>query len=186
MYHVSNDKRAQRSAELLWEGLEKCLRKKELHEIRVVDINRESYVSRATFYRLFDRVQDILAWRCSRIFHEFAEEIEDKNFHSVSAAFTALIRMWVKEKTLAAALAKNQLTGLIYDAQIKNTGLLKKLFLSDTKLSEDDMDYLLSMLAELIPAALQVWYAHGCTESPEEIYQSASKSLRIIADAVNG
>ena len=76
MYHISEDKRAVKSAELIWEGLEKCLAEKELKKIRISDINEKSYVSRATFYRLFDSIGDVLIYRCDRIFADLTVKME--------------------------------------------------------------------------------------------------------------
>ncbi|MFR4008571.1 MAG: hypothetical protein ACLT0Y_04305 [Christensenellales bacterium] len=36
------------------------MQEKPFHKLRISDINQKSYVSRATFYRLFDSLQDVL------------------------------------------------------------------------------------------------------------------------------
>ena len=59
MYHVSNDLRAKNSAELICRGLEKCLKEKPLNKIKISDIYSKSFVSRSTFYRLFDSIVQI-------------------------------------------------------------------------------------------------------------------------------
>ncbi len=46
MYHISHDKRAQKSAELIWQGMEQCLQEKPFDKLRISDINQKSYVSR--------------------------------------------------------------------------------------------------------------------------------------------
>ena len=64
MIRMKNDKRAKHSAELLLGGLVKCINEKDFTEISISDLQKSSGVSRATFYRLFDNVQDVLAYKC--------------------------------------------------------------------------------------------------------------------------
>jgi len=63
VFHVHDNRRAQRSAELLWEALRGLLAEKPLSDISVSDLQRESGIARTTFYRSFDDVADILAWK---------------------------------------------------------------------------------------------------------------------------
>lgn len=70
MYHIKQDKRAQTSVELICTGLKQCLREKSFENITISDIQRISGVSRSTFYRNFDRIEDVLALMCDRVFEE--------------------------------------------------------------------------------------------------------------------
>ena len=74
MYHIKNDKRAQTSAELICAGLLACMREKPFARITITDVQRASTVSRSTFYRNFDGLEDVLALLCDRGFQTvFAE-----------------------------------------------------------------------------------------------------------------
>lgn len=64
MYHVSNDIRSKKSADLIWNGMKKCLLEKSLDKLHITDIYQKSFVSRATFYRLFDSLPDVIAYEC--------------------------------------------------------------------------------------------------------------------------
>lgn len=184
MYHISEDKRAVKSAELIWEGLEKCLAEKELKKIRISDINEKSYVSRATFYRLFDSIGDVLIYRCDRIFADLTVKMEQ--FTSSNDCFLFLITRWLEEKVLIQTLVENNLTGILYDAQMRNSDLMKRIFLQDAVLTDCEADYLISILTNIIPAAMSAWHIHGQTEGPEDILQAAAKSMSLIAAALDG
>ena len=80
MYHVSNDIRSKKSAELIWEGMETCLQEKSLDKLRITDIYQKSFVSRATFYRLFDSVQDVIAYKCDCIYQNTCRKQSDKYY----------------------------------------------------------------------------------------------------------
>lgn len=64
MYHIKEDKRAKASVELICGGLKRCLKEKSFESVTISDIQRVSGVSRSTFYRNFDRMEDVLALMC--------------------------------------------------------------------------------------------------------------------------
>lgn len=78
MYHIKNDKRAQASSELICAGLLACMKEKPFARITITDVQRASSVSRSTFYRNFDCLEDVLALLC------------DRGFQAVFAARSAL------------------------------------------------------------------------------------------------
>jgi len=180
MYHVSNDKRSQKSAQLIWEGMEKALQEKTLRKLRVTDIYEKSFVSRATFYRLFDSVEDVLSYECDLIYFQLSEAVQNAVFDSKQALFLCLIEKWLEQEVLIKTLVENNLVSVIYETHMKNRDLTKKVFLKGIAISENEADYLSAILATLIPAAVNVWYLHGKTETPEEIYHAVSRSLSII------
>lgn len=180
MYHVSKDKRSQKSAELIWKGMEECLREKSLDKLRITDINQKSFVSRATFYRLFDSLQDVIVYECDRIYIQLAEGIENSLFRSKQDFFLYMIEKWIGQEVLIKTLVENNMVNVIYETHMKNCGLMKKIFLQDIVVSDREADYLVSVLANIIPAAVNVWYLHGKTETPKEIYHAVSQCLAII------
>lgn len=180
MYHISKDKRVQKSAELIWQGMEQCLREKPFHKLRISDINKKSYVSRATFYRLFDTLQDVLVYECDQIYDQLAEAVEGTPLPFNQDFFLLLIEKWMKQEVLIQTLVENNLTGILYDTHMKNRDFMKAVFLKDTAFSEYEADYMVSLLANMIPAAMNIWYQHGKRESPLEVYRAVGKSLHII------
>lgn len=184
MYHISGDKRAQKSAELIWQGMEQCLQEKPFSKLRISDINQKSYISRATFYRLFDGLQDVLVYECDQICSQLAEAMENTPFNSKQDFFLLLVEKWMAQDVLIKTLAENNLTGIIYETHMKNRDFMKAVFLKDTAVSEREADYMVSLLANIIPASMNTWYLHGKSESPVEVYQAVSRSLNIIGEQV--
>ena len=78
MYHIKNDKRAQASTELICAGLLACMKEKPFARITITDVQHASTVSRSTFYRNFDCLEDVLALLC------------DRGFQAVFTAYNAL------------------------------------------------------------------------------------------------
>lgn len=180
MYHVSNDKRSQKSAQLIWEGMEKALQEKPLCKLRVTDIYEKSFVSRATFYRLFDSVEDVLSYKCDLIYLQLTEVVQNVAFDSKQQLFLCFIEKWLEQEVLIKTLVENNLVSVIYETHMKNRDLMKEFFLKDATISDDEADYLSAILATLIPASVNVWCLHGKTDTPSEIYHAVSHSLKII------
>ena len=180
MYHVSNDKRSQKSAHLIWEGMEKALQEKTLRKLRVTDIYEKSFVSRATFYRLFDSVEDVLAYECDLIYLQLTEAVQNEVFDSKQALFVSLIEKWLEQEVLIKTLVENNLVSVIYETHMKNRELTKNVFLRGSTISDKEADYLSAILATLIPASVNIWYLHGKMDTPNEIYDAVGHSLKII------
>lgn len=180
MYHIPDDKRAQKSAGLIWEGMEKCLQEKSLDKLRVTDIYQKSYISRATFYRLFDTVQDVLKYKCDCIYARLAEAENNSLFKSKHDFFLYLIKTWIEEEVLIRTLVENNMINVIYETHMKNRDFMKQIFLTDVTITDSEADYLVSLLANIIPAAVNVWYLHGKKETPEEIFMAVRQSINII------
>ncbi len=71
MYHIKNDRRAVRSAESIYEALVTLMEGKKFDTIKVSEIVEQAQIGRATFYRNFDFIEDVLRWRCDQIADEF-------------------------------------------------------------------------------------------------------------------
>lgn len=78
MFHIKPDKRSQTSAKLIVGGLYACLAVKPFSGISISDIQRESSVGRATFYRLFDTVTDVLEYECDNVFRNMLQTYREQ------------------------------------------------------------------------------------------------------------
>ena len=128
MYHISKDKRSRKSAELIWKGMEQCLQEKSFDKLRISDINQKSYVSRATFYRLFDSLQDVLAYECDQIYSQLAEAVKHADSFSKQDFFVLLVEKWMAQDVLIKVLVENNMTNVIYDTHMKNRDFMKRIF----------------------------------------------------------
>ena len=75
MYHIKDDKRSVRSAEMLYDGLKKLLQKMPFDKIKVKDLVEVSHVGRTTFYRNFDAIEDVLRLRSDEVFDEMIQYV---------------------------------------------------------------------------------------------------------------
>lgn len=165
MYHIKNDKRAHNSARLISEGLAECLKRKEFDKISISDIQKQSSVSRATFYRLFDNIQDVIDYQCDSFFLEFL------NTHAPSIS---------KFSDLLPALTAYLVEHAEYFELLRQNNSLRCLYKSHNKLqhettsfldlpiqSETEMDYYNTLFITIITSISIVWTEHKGKDSPE-------------------
>lgn len=184
MYHVTNDLRVKKSAKLISQGLEKSLKEKPFNKISINNICENCSVSRATFYRLFDSINDVFAYVCDEILVERLQMVESKTFTNKHEKALYCIKIWLSHPSLIKALVDNNLGWILYESHARNVALLKKIYnipFDDEKQS----DYFTSILSSLICAALFVYFKHGANEPIENVYVTVCKCTNIIAESFN-
>lgn len=181
MYHIPEKRRPQESAQLICDGLERCLEEKPFSKIRINDVARASFVSRATFYRLFDSITDVLAYECDRVFAERMRVAADASFASKTEQAVFSAKIWLSHPTLIRAIVENDLYYILFETHAKNAELLKKLYPLPFE-DEKQVDYFLSVLSSMICGALAVYFKHGATEPIEEVYKTVCQCADVITE----
>lgn len=174
MYHISDDIRAQKSAQRICNALIDCAKHTSFDEITIADLHKDYLISRTTFYRLFDNTVDVLEYMVDRM----AREI-----------LLNLCGNTPKELVINAIIALEERRELI--ELLSKSGHLDILqkkgeeYLPMSKLAIGlDFDYAYKyfhkILAHLIPLALDIWVTNGQTDSPVELYNKLCQSIQIL------
>ena len=179
MYHIKNDKRAQTSTELICAGLLACMREKPFARITITDVQRASTVSRSTFYRNFDCLEDVLALLC------------DRGFQTVFSGYNALppeqrgnlpkavFHYWFHNSAVLEALVQIHRTDILFDSLRRSTGLIEAL----RPLTDDraQFDYFAAIIASGMIGVLTVWVEHGKTETEAQMVQKLAGAFAEMA-----
>lgn len=181
MVHIKDDRRSRKSAELIREGFERCLRQKPFTDITITEIIRESGVGRATFYRLFDNSCDVLAYQCDLLAGRLVEQFRniptgDKNFLRFSLDF------WLAHHASLEAVFASGRTDVLQEAMLNHGEYLIRYF-DCQEISPKEMDYFLATAAAALSSMLMVWIKHGKTEPAESVYRMYRKALAVTANA---
>ena len=184
MYRIANDIRAKKSADLIIHGLEECLKEKELNDIKVVDIYNKCFVSRATFYRLFDSVYDVLSYECDCLREETIKSLENKKFNNKKELAIHCLKLWLTHETLVKAIMENRLYGLLYDVQMRHKEDLKQ-FYSDDSLDEEQLNYLVSFIVSILFCSYNIYSKHNKEKTVEELVDYTDKMISIIISTWN-
>lgn len=173
MYHIKNDKRAYRSAELISQGLIKCINEKDFIDITVSDVQRASGVGRATFYRLFDNISDVLAYECDLVLNKL-NELSNDELGDAKKSFMAHIDNWMNHEDILLAIFKSKRIDILFNSYQNHALSVKEKIYPDIILDETKYDYFCTLLTTMIFSILAKWMMRGKKESSEELYELLS------------
>ncbi len=171
MYHISNDKRAARSAQKIGIGLLTCLKTKNFTEITVTDVQKASGVGRATFYRLFDNTSDVLSYLCDRIFEKINCDCKNPNKFNPKELSLKFIQEWMNNKILLQAIINCNRVDFIYNSHLKYIGEKVDFFFPDVPMSKEKLNYLLMTMTACTSACLGAWLKNGACETAEQLQE---------------
>ena len=172
MYHVKDDKRARISAEMIYAGLMACLREKPLSELTVRVVAERAGVGRATFYRNFDSLIDVLHMRCDACFEEvltgFLKEYE-AGLQGRNDMLVYFFSYWMDHSELLEALYDANRTDIVYDCHLRHSDLITAAFFPQVDMASEEYVYFLSVRTGIMTSILTAWVKTGRHKSPEEL-----------------
>lgn len=171
MYHISNDKRAAQSADLIYNGLLQCLKKKSFDQITVTDVQKASGVARTTIYRCFDNLSDILYWRCDRAFREALHSVKPSNVPNESELMQCYFAYWIKHSDILKLLIDINRQDIIYACHMKNAELLAQSYGTLPRMDETSARYFMAIRTGVTISILKAWLDGGRKETVEDLLQ---------------
>lgn len=185
MFHLKDDIRAERSAKMLYDALMEMLETKPFDKVTVSDISQKSTVSRATFYRNFDEIVDLLYWKCNQEFREvltgFTTSEPDMTKEDVLLEY--ILRFWmIPDKIkLPEILMDTGRIDIIYNSFVNNAGIIIDfLEAKQIPMSTDNYEFFISVRAGFFVGIIRAWIRTGRKQTPEEL----SKIIRSQHDDV--
>ena len=180
MYHISNDKRARKSADLIYQGLLTCLKQKNFDQITVTDLQKASGVARTTFYRAFDNISDILYWRCDLCFQEVLGSFTEEQFANETELVYRYFSYWTDHKDILELLMKINRYDIIYACHMNAAAAVQKKFGSAHALQTPHSNYFLAIRTGFTISILTAWLQGGSKESLEEIVAIVNEQLALL------
>lgn len=181
MYHIVEDQRARRSAKRIVYGLEESLGSVSIGDMTVSRLCAQCSISRATFYRLFDNLTDVLAYRCDQILDEAAERVRQKPESSPRETSIFILKSWMQHPALMNALMDGHYLEVLYQSHLYHLDMIRELLLKAGVRNKKTADALVLHLCLLLPECLIIWQRNGGTETAEEIYEQTTNSFRILS-----
>ncbi|MDO5378408.1 MAG: TetR/AcrR family transcriptional regulator [Clostridia bacterium] len=168
MFHIKDDKRTQRSAALVMKGLARCLQSKPFCDITVSDLWRESGVSRATFYRLFDNVADVVAYQCEVLAAQIEERYRESGSRGAEGFLPFSIAFWLENHAVLEAVFASGRTDLLQAALQAHSAYLLEAFALPS-LSEAEWEYGGAALTTMLGSLLMVWVRREKRETAPQL-----------------
>ncbi|MGN0617817.1 MAG: TetR/AcrR family transcriptional regulator, partial [Ruminiclostridium sp.] len=171
MYHISKDKRAEQSSELIYNGLLKCIKKKPFEQITISDLQKASGVARSTFYRAFDNISDVLYWRCDACFAEVLLNYQPKPNGGELDLAKHYFTYWLNHSDILELLIQINRIDIIYACHMKNAEIMQQRFGKLPGLNVEHGNYFIAIRTGFTISILTVWLKGGRKETPEELVQ---------------
>ena len=178
MYHIKSDKRSQASAQLIGNAMTELLKVRNFDDISVSDIQRQSTVGRATFYRLFDNTVDVLSWLCNQIFDTMANRNASPTENMVESMI-AFIGAWMEHEVLLQAIIRSGHIEVIYEMLYRRMKEAGDMLFPDLQLETGKADYLVSIASTALIGGLSAWLKHGKTESAEQVFENVREVIGV-------
>lgn len=181
MYHISNDKRAVQSANLIYNGLLQCLEHKSFEQITVTDVQKASGVARTTIYRCFDNLSDILYWRCDICFREALASVRPSENPSELELMRGYFAYWTEHSDILKLLIDINRQDIIYACHMKNAKALAQAYGTPPGLDETDARYFMAIRTGVTISILKAWLDGGRKETEAEFLQIVEKQYMLLA-----
>lgn len=179
MYHISNDKRAKKSAELIYQGLLSCLENKNFDQITVTDLQKASGVARTTFYRAFDNMSDVLYWKCDLCFQEVLGSFTEEQFANEMELVYQYFSYWTDHKDILELLMKINRYDIIYSCHMNAALAVQEKFGACSE-QQPHSNYFLAIRTGFTISILTAWLQGGSKESLEEIIEIVKEQLALL------
>jgi AcrR family transcriptional regulator len=183
MYRIKNDKRIEKSAAAICDGLYLCLKNKSFSSLTVNEITEAAGVSRATFYRIFDSPLDVLSYLCDQLISDVVSYLVGAMNLSAAQIREGSLQMWLDKADLISAIYNSGKPSILSDCLQKY--LKSSYFTGMGVITQEEMDYLQETLSTILDAVLRVWLRHNKKESAREILALYSKIASIIGIIFN-
>lgn len=181
LYHISDDKRARKSASLITEDLMHALESKSFTEISITDVCALHGVARTTFYRLFDTVDDVLVLQFDALFARSLHLFETASREGASFA-RVILRIAMSDKTLVRAIIASGRSDLFSSSTAKVEGLITQ----SVGISMDARDMALcnAMLTQFAFIMLKEWVESDCNQSVDEVYALMKREMTFLYENI--
>lgn len=182
MYHIKSDKRSQRSARLICNGLHKCIQNKPFPKITISDIVRAASIGRATFYRLFQTKEDVLLYECDGICEDCLKECSQNTpTRTILERFMALC---LQHGSLFKTIINNHKTHILYISLNKHLRLFERRFQISRKVNPLTVEFLMTYLTYLVICLLVCWIKDGEKDNVQQIFARAELIVNEINESV--
>ena len=180
MYHIKNDPRALKSAEQLYKGLSLCMKEQDFESLTVANLSKLSNVGRATFYRNFDDIVDILLWKCNAQFSEMFHALSVRDILQIEKRGFILytFKYWEQHPDIVEQLLSINRSDIIYDSFCKNAIVIAEYRRKLCMPPVENFDYYIASRAGLFVGMLSVWVKNGRKDSSEQLTDILSMQLQ--------
>lgn len=175
------DRRIKYTKTVIRETLLELMENKDATKITVTEICEKADINRATFYKYYLDVYDLIKQIEDELIEELKKSltIEIKNMNLENIIFNIMTIIYDNEDLCRVLLNNNSnkefLINILYYARDTCFGVWRKEF---THMDETLFNYMFMYSSNGVIAIMQLWLKNGCRESIEEITKIITEMVR--------
>ncbi|MCT4661528.1 MAG: TetR/AcrR family transcriptional regulator [Tissierellales bacterium] len=181
MYHIKNDKRAKHSSERIFESLKLCMKEKNFQDITVKEVVERAEVARATFYRNFDRLEDVLRYELDTKFSELYDYLKEyyksEPDYFKSFFIVPFLKFWYADSAIVELLIMARQRKVLSEAFVSLLERGISEYYGDGEIEIDHFNYFLAFRSGIAINVLVEWIRTGKKETPEEVIKILSEQV---------
>lgn len=151
----------------------------------MTDVQRMSGVGRATFYRIFDNITDVLSYLCDDIFEKVGCKYEGTNNFNSKESLLNFIQELMENKALLKAIVDCNRMDILYNAHAKFIGNSVEVFFPNMSFPNEQLNYLLMTMTACVSASLVAWLKNGAYETSEQLYDRLKNCFETLCNIFN-
>lgn len=168
LYRNSPDKRVKHSADQLYDAIILLMTRKTFDEIGIKEVCEKAGIGRATFYRNFDYVDDVLKMKLDQAFNELASHHSPEQI-AQTLDLTPFFDFWVRHAHILETLLKANRWDFFSQRfdEVSNLKLME--VAQESGVTGRDISYLQNAINGLFKSVLQTWLSNGQKENAIEL-----------------
>ena len=182
MYHIKDDQRSIRSAQMLYEGLSRLMREQDFSSISVTDLVEASQVGRATYYRNFDEIEDILRLQSDQIFDDMIQYIiayvQEHGNESRMLLLKPVLRYFDTRSEIIELLVKANRLDIAMASLHRAVAPFKTRTLAYLSIDETYIDYIITIRIGIVMNILVQWIENGKQQPPDKLADLLSVMIK--------
>lgn len=184
MYHLHEDKRVAQSIAQIWAALDALIETTPYKAISVTSLAERAKVSKATFYRSFDCIDDVLKLQTDKCVDDmiayvvkYRSDMGD-SLRGEAIFFQAFFRYWMGNSRIIEQLIKTKNEYLLLEAFESTLQKSVEYFKIHIKIEDEMLKYFFAIRAAMLSVCLLCWIKEGKQTHPDEMPEIMMRIMR--------
>lgn len=165
--NTKNNKRKRESIEKIEKSFIHMLQSKEINQISVTDICKDTGLNRSTFYANFMDIYDLADKLREKLENDFSKQFEEENQRNSLTMFRHIYNNQIFYKTYFKLGYEEKHSVFHYDVEM-----------AEKYLENKNIKYHIEFFRSGLNAMIKMWLANGCKETPEEMEEILKAEYR--------
>lgn len=186
MYHISNDKRSRQSAGWIYEALAALIPTQPYNTITVSAVAAKAQLGRATFYRNFDSLDDVLQMKCDGEFQQLYDYLLQNYQHSFQRAeitgppfLRFFLHYWYQHPAIIRVLIAAGKTDIIKSSFNQLLTSFLRLIDDSYRLVQPYTAYFSALYSGIALNVLLQWIGDQQKETPDELAEIIIRLMKV-------